>query len=116
MRKALAIGAVCLALAGCANMNDPTTVIVSAESTYGAYMAAENAYLASGKTDPAVVQALANARRGVASVLDPLASSAAAGTAPTSDQVLAAQTALASFQAVLQANGLLKAQTSTGSK
>lgn len=103
-----------LGMSACANMQDPTTVVVSAESTYAAYMAAENTYLASGKADPKVVKILSNARTGVASVLDPLAAAAAKGQAPTSDQALAVNTALAAFQQALQANGLMPKPT-TGS-
>jgi hypothetical protein len=91
-------------------------LIVSVEAGYGAALAAENEYLASGKADPAVVKTLRNARTGVAGVLDPIAAAAAKGTAPTSDQALAAQTALSAFQAALQANGLAPKITTTGSK
>ena len=112
----LALGLVGLfGLAACANLDDPTTTIVSVEAGYGAALAAENEYLASGKADPAVVKTLHNARTGVAQVLDPIAAAAAKGTAPTSDQALAAQTALSAFQAALQANDLTpKTTTSTG--
>lgn len=104
-----------LGLSACANLSDPTTTIVSVEAGYGAALAAENEYLASGKADPEVVKTLHNVRVGVAQVLDPIAAAAAKGTAPTSDQALAAQTALTAFQAVLQANGLTpKTTTSTG--
>ena len=104
-----------LGLSACANMQDPTTTIVSVEAGYGAALAAENEYLASGKADPKVVKTLHDARTGVASVLDPIAAAAAKGHAPTSDQALAAQTALAAFQAALQANGLTPKATTTGS-
>ena len=112
----LALGAAgLLGLSACSNMQDPTTTIVSVEAGYGAALAAENEYLASGKADPAVVKTLHNARTGVAQVLDPIAAAAAKGQAPTSDQALAAQTALSAFQAALQANGLTrKTTTSTG--
>ena len=112
----LALGAAgLLGLSACANMQDPTTTIVSVEAGYGAALAAENEYLASGKADPAVVKTLHSARTGVAQVLDPVAAAAAKGQAPTSDQALAAQTALSAFQAALQANGLTpKPTTSTG--
>lgn len=103
-----------LGLSACANLSDPTTTIVSVEAGYGAALAAENEYLASGKADPAVVKTLHNARTGVAQVLDPIAAAAAKGQAPTSDQALAAQTALSAFQAALQANGLTP-KTTTGS-
>ena len=103
----LALGAAgLLGLSACANLQDPTTTIVSVEAGYGAALAAENEYLASGKADPAVVKTLHDARTGVAQVLDPIAAAAAKGQAPTSDQALAAQTALSAFQAALQANGL----------
>jgi hypothetical protein len=105
-----------LGLSACANMQDPTTTIVSVEAGYGAALAAENEYLASGKADPKVVKTLHDARTGVASVLDPIAAAAAKGQAPTSDQALAAQTALSAFQAALQANGLTPKTTNTGSK
>ena len=113
---ALALGAAgLLGLSACANMQDPTTTIVSVEAGYGAALAAENEYLASGKADPAVVKTLRDARTGVAQVLDPIAAAAAKGQAPTTDQALAAQTALSAFQAALQANGLTpKTTTSTG--
>jgi hypothetical protein len=104
-----------LGLSACSNMRDPTTTIVSVEAGYGAALAAENEYLASGKADPAVVKTLRNARTGVAQVLDPIAAAAAKGQAPTSDQALAAQTALAAFQAALEANGLTPKTTTTGS-
>ena len=103
-----------LGLSACSNMRDPTTTIVSVEAGYGAALAAENEYLASGKADPAVVKTLHDARTGVAGVLDPIAAAAAKGHAPTSDQALAAQTALTAFQAALQANGLTP-KTTTGS-
>ena len=113
----LALGAAgLLGLSACSNMQDPTTTIVSVEAGYGAALAAENEYLASGKADPAVVKTLHDARTGVASVLDPIAAAAAKGHAPTSDQALAAQTALSAFQAALQANGLTPKTTTTGSK
>ena len=113
---ALILGAAgLLGLSACSNMQDPTTTIVSVEAGYGAALAAENEYLASGKTDPAVVKTLHDARTGVAQVLDPIAAAAAKGQAPSSDQALAAQTALSAFQAALQANGLTpKTTTSTG--
>ena len=104
-----------LGLAACTNLNDPTTVIVSVEAGYGAALAAENEYLASGKADPAVVKTLHNARTAVAQVLDPVAAGTAKGQVPTSDQALAAQTALAAFQAALQTNGLTPKTTTTGS-
>lgn len=104
-----------LGLAACANLNDPTTVIVSVEAGYGAALAAENEYLASGKADPAVVKTLHDARTSVAQILDPIAAAAAKGQAPSSDQTLAAQTALAAFQTALQANGLTPKTTTTGS-
>jgi len=104
-----------LGLSACANLSDPTTTIVSVEAGYGAALAAENEYLASGKADPAVVKTLHNARTAVAQVLDPIAAGAAKGQVPTSDQALAAQTALAAFQAALQANGLTPKPTTTGS-
>ena len=104
-----------LGLSACANLSDPTTTIVSVEAGYGAALAAENEYLASGKADPAVVKTLHNARTAVAQVLDPIAAGAAKGQVPTSDQALAAQTALAAFQAALQGNGLTPKTTTTGS-
>lgn len=104
-----------LGLSACANLSDPTTVIVSVEAGYGAALAAENEYLASGKTAPAVVKTLHEARTSVAQVLDPIAAAAAKGQAPSSDQALAAQTALAAFQAALQAVGLTPKTTTTGS-
>ena len=103
-----------LGLSACANLNDPTTVIVSVEAGYGAALAAENEYLVSGKADPAVVKTLHGARTSVAQVLDPIAAAAAKGQAPSSDQALAAQTALAAFQTALQAVGLTP-KTTTGS-
>jgi hypothetical protein len=91
---ALALGlAGVLGLSACANLSDPTTTIVSVEAGYGAALAAENEYLASGKADPAVVKTLHEARTTVAHVIDPIATAAAKGQAPSSDQVLAAQTA-----------------------
>ena len=112
----LALGAAgLLGLSACANMQDPTTTIVSIEAGYGAALAAENEYLASGKADPKVVKTLREARTGVAQVLDPIAAAAAKGQAPTTDQALAAQTALSAFQAALQANGLTPKTTTTGS-
>ncbi len=104
-----------LGLAACANLNDPTTVIVSVETGYGAALAAENEYLASGKADPAVVKTLHEARTSVAQVIDPIAAAAAKGQAPSSDQALAAQTALSAFQAALQAVGLTPKPTTAGS-
>jgi hypothetical protein len=104
-----------LGLSACANLNDPTTVIVSVETGYGAALAAENEYLASGKADPAVVKTLHEARTSVAQVLDPIAAAAAKGQAPSSDQALAAQTALAAFQAALQAKDLAPRTTANGS-
>jgi hypothetical protein len=104
-----------LGLSACANLSDPTTTIVSVEAGYGAALAAENEYLASGKADPAVVKTLHEARTTVAHVIDPIATAAAKGQAPSSDQVLAAQTALATFQAALQAAGLTPKTTTTGS-
>ena len=103
-----------LGLTACANLSDPTTTIVSVEAGYGAALAAENEYLASGKANPAVVKTLHDARTAVAQVLDPIAAGAAKGQVPTSDQALAAQTALAAFQAALQANGMTP-KTTTGS-
>ena len=104
-----------LGLSACANLNDPTTVVVSVEAGYGAALAAENGYLASGKADPAVVKTLHDARTSVAQILDPIAAAAAKGQAASSDQALAAQTALTAFQAALQANGLTPKTTTTGS-
>lgn len=101
-----------LGLTGCANLKDPTTTIVSVEAAYGVALAAENTYLASGKADPAVVRQLSTARKTVAAVLDPLAAAAAQGQAPSSDQALAAQTALTAFQAVLSTYSI---NPSTGS-
>jgi hypothetical protein len=103
-----------LGLSACTNLSDPTTVIVSVEAGYGAALAAENEYLASGKADPVVVKTLHEARTAVAQVIDPIAAAAAKGQAPSSDQALAAQTALAAFQAALQVVGLTP-KTTTGS-
>ncbi len=92
----------------------PNTVIVSVEAGQGAAVAAENEYLASGKADRDVVKTLHNAPTAVAQILDPIAAAAAKGQAPSSDQALAAQSALAAFQAVLQANGLKQKTTTVG--
>ena len=95
-----------LVLGACQNLSDPATVVASVQTGYSAALTAEIGYLASGKADPKVVQDLANARNGVAEVLDPLAAKIAAGQAPTDDEALALQTALAAFQAALKSNGL----------
>jgi len=83
-----------IALASCAAVTDPTTTIVTAETAFAGAVAAEVVYLQSGKADPAIVKQIEVYRLQVDKVLSPLAQAAGTGTPPSSENVLAAQTAV----------------------
>ena len=103
MRKIAVILGV-LALSACANMNDPTTAIVTAETAYAGAVSAEIVYLNSGKADPALVKQIEGYRVNAHNTLAPLAKAAAAGTPPTSDEAAAAELAVSGFTEFLKAN------------
>ena len=103
MRKIAVILGV-LALSACANLNDPTTAIVTAETAYAGAVSAEIVYLNSGKADPALVKQIEGYRLNAHGVLAPLAEAAGSGTPPTSDEAAAAELAVSGFTEFLKAN------------
>lgn len=92
-----------LGLSACANMSDPTTQIVAAESAYAAAVSAEIVWMNSGKADVATVVKIESLRLAAHDALAPLAAEASAGTAPSSDLVLAAQAAVDALAAAVAA-------------
>ena len=94
-----------LALAGCSNLSDPVTAFSSVQATYIAAVSAEVVYAKSGHADKATIDAIEAARVKAFSVIGPIQTEIAAGQAPSSDVVLAAQTAVATLQALVPATG-----------
>lgn len=81
-------------LSACASLSDPTTAIVTVESAYAAAVSAEILWLNSGTADAATVAKVEALRLTAHNALAPLATEAGAGTAPSSDLILAAQAAV----------------------
>lgn len=104
MRKVLLPFPVLALLAGCANLNDPTTAIVTVETAYAGAVSAEIVYLNSGKADPVLVKQIEGYRLNAHGVLAPLAEAAGSGTPPTSDAAAAAHAAVTGFVEFLKAN------------
>ena len=96
MRKFLlpASLAALLPLVACPGLSDPTTAFTAILSAYSAAVAAEAVYLNTGHPDAALVKQIETYRVAAHNVLAPIEAEIAAGNAPTSTELLAAQAAV----------------------
>lgn len=99
MKKLVFLG-LC-ALASCGNLRDTRTAFGVVQSTYLGAATAEMVYAQSGKADKALLASIERARLAAWAALSPINAEIAAGQAPSSDLVLAAQTAVSAFETLV---------------
>jgi hypothetical protein len=104
LRMALATMAMVELLAGC--QTDPTTSFTAIETGYMAALTGEIAYLNTPSPNRAIVVQMQMYQTGVHDALAPIQAEIAAGTAPASEELLAAQIALNTLTVYMTSNGV----------
>lgn len=88
--------ALCVDLGGCAT--DPQTIFAEVQTGYFGAVSGEYAYAKSGKADKAILAKIEAARLTAWAIIGPIQTS---GVRPSSDQALAAEVAVNTFEALI---------------
>lgn len=91
---------------GCTSLSDPTTAFSAIVATYSGAVAAEVAYESLPSPNVGTVRELETFRIAADAVLHPIELAIAAGSPPSSDTVLAAQTAVGALTQYELANNV----------
>ena len=105
LNKLLALSAAALALASCASVSDPTTLVSTVQSTYVVAVSGEIIYAKSGHADRVLLDKIEAARIKAMDVIGPIQTGIKAGVVPSNDLVLAAEAAVTALQALVPAQG-----------